>query len=502
VPDATIYTTSAGSNGVRGGEAAKQVQSLLEEELSARGDIAEPDAALASTAAWALRTAYAREEITSSGVATAAQRSGFVGLMLGSASGSVAGDLSRTALHDLLNQVPKNTPINRYGIAGGRGQDAVVVIGVVEASLADFPRSVPPGGTLRLKGGISERFQHASVFATNPEGKIDELPMSGRDIDATLTFPSSGVYKLELLGYGATGPVVLVNVPIQVGVEEKHEAASKNAAAPIATPEEAEAALLSLLNAERKRQGLTSLASDAELRGIALAHSEDMTAHHFFGHVSPTTGTPEDRVRAAGLRVSKFGECVALDFTPDAAFRGLMDSPAHRAAMLDPSFTHVGIGVSFVFTNGQRRLNATLLFGRRPAPEDARMSSDDVLEALQTARKQQSLPALRVDPVLSAAATAGSRALEDGSAKDSAAVLAAVGREMQRQVNRTHMNRSACQYYAEILDRQQLTEIAVLKRADIVAIGIGTAPLQDANGPKLGLVLMADSGPGKAVNCN
>jgi uncharacterized protein YkwD len=325
--------------------------------------------------------------------------------------------------------------------------------------------------------------------------------MAARAIDAAVDFPAAGVYKLEVMGYGATGPVVLVNVPIHVGVSASAESSTRSEADPDLTTEDAEATLLQLLNEERKKRGLPPVAADAELRGVALAHSLDMAEHGFFGHVSPSTGTPENRVTAAHLRVSKVGECVALEITPAGAHRGLMDSPAHRAAMLEASFTHVGIGVAFVESGrSQRRLAATLLLGRRPPPEDARLSTAQTLEAIQGFRKAQNLPALNVDPVLAAAAAAGARALASGQYPSQA--LAAAGREMQAQVNRTRVNRSSCQLYLEVLDKFQLAEVPLLKRADILAVGIGTAPLAGADGPKLGVVLMADGGPGKTVTCN
>jgi uncharacterized protein YkwD len=499
--DAEAYTTSRGSNGVRGGESAKEAETLLHGELALRGDSAEPDSALAATAAWALRAAYAREELSSNATTDAAHRFGFAGMTLGWIAGTLGQEKTRLSLKDLVTQVPSNTRINRYGIMAGHGRDVVIVLGVVEASLDDFPRSLAPGGSFRLSGDVSDRFERASVFSTNPAGKVREIPMAARAIDAAVEFPAAGIYKLEVMGYGASGPVVLVNVPIHVGVAASTESSSRSEADPDLTSEQAEATLLALLNEERKRRGLPAVAADPELRTVALAHSVDMAEHGFFGHVSPTTGTPENRVTQAHVRVSKVGECVALEITPAGAHRGLMDSPAHRAAMLEPSFTHVGIGVAFVESGrSQRRLAATLLLGRRPPPEDARLTTAETLEAIQAFRKAQKLPALTVDPVLAAAAGAGGRALASGQYPSQA--LAAAGREMQAQVNRTRVNRSSCQLYLEVLDRFQLAEIPLLKRADIVAIGVGTAPLEDASGAKLGVVLMADGGPRTTVTCN
>jgi uncharacterized protein YkwD len=499
-PDADAYTTETSSGGVRGGKAADDAEALLLEKLAARGDAADSDGALANAASAVLRAAYAQEQVTREAAVDVAQRFGFAGMFWGFAVVGV--DRLNAELTSLLAQIPKNMQINRYGITA-TGQHVAVMIGVVEAELDDFPRSAAPGGSLRLKGSVSERYERASVFATSPDGNVREFPMKDRDVDTAIEFSKAGLYKLEVMGYGATGPNVLVNVPIQVGAPVARADTAGESVDPNLTAEAAEAGLLTLLNQERKQRGLAAVAPDAELRSVALAHSTDMTEHHFVGHVSPTTGTPEDRMKKAKLRLSKMGECVALEVTPAGAHRGLMDSPAHRAAMIDASFTHVGIGVSFdERPHGPRKLVATLLFGRRPAPDDARMDAAAVTDALQELRKARKLPAVRIDHVLWQAAAAGGKSLASGAAKTPEQALSAAGRELQNQVNRTRQSRVSCQTYFELIDRAQLAEVPILMRPDVVNVGIGTAPLEDAAGPKLGVVVMAAGAGPQAIECN
>lgn len=314
---AESYSTAAGSDGVRGGAVASDAQRLLEERLRARGDAAEPDSALAATAAWALQSAYARRSVSDTKlVTTTAQRFGFAGPVLGLVAGPLAEEQVRLSVNELVAQVPSNTRINRYGIVAGRGSDVALVIGAVEATLDDFSRSLSPGSKLHLFGEVSDRYQRASVFSTSPDGKVQEIPMKSRAIDASLEFASVGQYKLEIMGYGAAGPVVLVNVPIGVGVAESENESASVADADASTvdltltEEAAQAALLSLLNDERRSRGLGAVEDDRELAEIALAHSTDMVQADFFGHVSPNTGSPDDRVRKAHVRVSKAGECI------------------------------------------------------------------------------------------------------------------------------------------------------------------------------------------------
>src|SRR5258707_11948706 len=126
---ATSYSTRAGSNGVRGGSVASDAENRLREYLQARGDKAEPDTALAATAAWALRSAYSKEPVSDATIATqGAQRFGFTGIIHGVMIGPLEEERARVFLKELVAQVPKNSPINRYGIMGGTGSNVAVVI--------------------------------------------------------------------------------------------------------------------------------------------------------------------------------------------------------------------------------------------------------------------------------------------------------------------------------------------------------------------------------------
>jgi uncharacterized protein YkwD len=163
--------------------------------------------------------------------------------------------------------------------------------------------------------------------------------------------------------------VVVANFPLYVDAEEPEVAppapmGHSDSGAQV-TPALAEQLLLELLNDARAQAHVAPLEPDVELAAIARRHSEDMADHLFFGHVSPTSGGPEDRMRRGNVRASRLGENVARAGTPEDAYATLMDSPAHRANMLDPSFTHVGIGAAVrEQPGGETQLHVTLLFAR------------------------------------------------------------------------------------------------------------------------------------------
>jgi uncharacterized protein YkwD len=109
--------------------------------------------------------------------------------------------------------------------------------------------------------------------------------------------------------------------------------------------------MLDLVNGERAKAGLAPLLADDRLREVARAHSLEMFQMDYFSHTSPTSGSPFDRMHAAGISFLVAGENLAYAPNVQVAHDGLMNSPGHRANILRPEFGRVGIGV--IRTQGQ-----------------------------------------------------------------------------------------------------------------------------------------------------
>ncbi|MDO8513697.1 MAG: CvpA family protein [bacterium] len=107
----------------------------------------------------------------------------------------------------------------------------------------------------------------------------------------------------------------------------------------------AEAKMLELVNNGRTTRGLSILISDDQLQNLARTHARDMFQRGYFAHISPDGETPFDRMAEAGIGYQVAGENLALAPTVLLAHNGLMNSPGHRANILESSFGHVGIGV-------------------------------------------------------------------------------------------------------------------------------------------------------------
>ncbi|HUD10902.1 MAG TPA: CvpA family protein [Candidatus Saccharimonadia bacterium] len=106
-----------------------------------------------------------------------------------------------------------------------------------------------------------------------------------------------------------------------------------------------EAAMLIELNHERTSRGIAPLALNIKARAVARAHSVDMFAKGYFSHINNAGQNPFDRMKAGGVQFGAAGENLALAPTLQLAETGLMNSPPHRANILDPVYRSVGIGI-------------------------------------------------------------------------------------------------------------------------------------------------------------
>ena len=144
----------------------------------------------------------------------------------------------------------------------------------------------------------------------------------------------------QLVGEGDGAPLLVT----RLGADDRQPLDLPADLALEADPE-AERQLVALANEERAARGLAPLELDPRLVPVARAHSTEMFRLRYFSHVSPETGSPFDRLSAAGIGYTRAGENLAYARSVATAHRGLMDSPGHRENILRPEFTRIGVGV-------------------------------------------------------------------------------------------------------------------------------------------------------------
>jgi hypothetical protein len=109
--------------------------------------------------------------------------------------------------------------------------------------------------------------------------------------------------------------------------------------------------VLCLVNGERRDAGLEPLVANEQLHAAARPYSAEMVGGRFFDHVSPSGSTLGSRVGDTGYTpVDELGENITfgtgVNGTPRGAVQQWIDSPDHRANMLNPRFRDAGIGMA------------------------------------------------------------------------------------------------------------------------------------------------------------
>ena len=113
--------------------------------------------------------------------------------------------------------------------------------------------------------------------------------------------------------------------------------------------------------------GLPALLENATLNDIAQVRLDDMFAKQYFAHVSPSTSSSAETVAAAvGYDYIALGENLALgDFAGDqGVVTAWMNSPGHRANILNTHYTEIGVAVGEGSFQGNESWIAVQIFGR------------------------------------------------------------------------------------------------------------------------------------------
>ena len=105
--------------------------------------------------------------------------------------------------------------------------------------------------------------------------------------------------------------------------------------------------VVTLTNAERAKAGCGPLEVNATLTAVAQAHSQDMATNNYFDHNSQDGRTPFDRMTAAGYRYSTAAENIAAgQRTPQDVMTAWMNSPGHRANIMNCDAKAIGVGMA------------------------------------------------------------------------------------------------------------------------------------------------------------
>ena len=159
-----------------------------------------------------------------------------------------------------------------------------------------------------------------------------------------------------------------------------------------------ETATVCLLNVERSARGLAPVTYDATLSSVAQGHAQDMLDRHYFAHVSPDGGTLTDRLRAGRWIPENSawtaGENIAWGQsylgTPREIMKAWMNSPGHKANILEPDFVEIGIATLPGAPNGAGDAGTYVTnFGWRESGADATDSDAPAASVARTVTKKK-----------------------------------------------------------------------------------------------------------------
>jgi uncharacterized protein YkwD len=167
-------------------------------------------------------------------------------------------------------------------------------------------------------------------------------------------------------------------------------------------PSDLEAILFRALNQERKNAGLFKVTWSNKLAAVARTYSREMAKTGIVAHISKISGTPSDRLADAHIQLPGVSENLAKAATAKEAHLGLMNSPGHRANILDIMAAEVGVGVALTADDGPEgpAVIVTQIFSLKSKPIDDIATGDELIAIVNGLRKDQGLGPLRKHPWL------------------------------------------------------------------------------------------------------
>lgn len=193
--------------------------------------------------------------------------------------------------------------------------------------------TVPSGSSMKILGRYDGYY-----VAVLPSNRIGLVPIEGSK-------PAGSGQSGKTGTNGTAGPT-LTPAPTQSGAGSASGAGSTTGGGAATGTASGEAVtMIGLVNQARSQSGLKALTQDSQLTSIAGLKSADMVKNNYFSHNSPTYGSPFDMMKKYGISYLYAGENLAMNQNVQSAENALMNSPDHKANILNPSFTGIGVGV-------------------------------------------------------------------------------------------------------------------------------------------------------------
>lgn len=128
--------------------------------------------------------------------------------------------------------------------------------------------------------------------------------------------------------------------------------------------------IVKLTNNERGTESITALRRSSTLDAAAQLKADDMVTHGYFAHYSPDGLSPWHWFDAVSYTYVHAGENLAVHFTDsDEVVAAWMQSPGHRANIMNGEYTEIGIGTAKGTYKGVPTVFVVQLFGTPGIPK-------------------------------------------------------------------------------------------------------------------------------------
>ncbi|WP_144118640.1 sigma-70 family RNA polymerase sigma factor [Catellatospora sichuanensis] len=216
---------------------------------------------------------------------------------------------------------------------------------------------------LRLPGKLALG-SAATVLAATGVWALVPVVGEGPDVDragAAAAAAAAGIAPGSSASPSASGSASPSAAPVSPSVSPS-AVASVRPSPTKAAPATLEAQMLALVNQARKSAGCGALRAEPKLDKASRLHSADMAKRNYFSHTTPDGVSPWDRAKAAGYTQPSAENIAAGNATAKATMNQWMNSPGHKANILNCSYKAMGVGRA---TGGSYRYYWTQMFGFR-----------------------------------------------------------------------------------------------------------------------------------------
>lgn len=206
-------------------------------------------------------------------------------------------------------------------------KNKIIVIGLV------LILGLSSTSALAVERGNYRNFNFYDLFMNMTSYNYEDNYTNTQTIDRTKTTENTPAFRRS------ESNTYVENSPLSQTIE------APSSEAPRQSVSQYEERVAELVNIERQKNGLGPLTLDSAISNVARIKSKDMSDNNYFAHQSPTYGSAADMLRQHGIRYSAWGENIAAgQNTPESVVRAWMNSEGHKANILSPHFSKIGVG--------------------------------------------------------------------------------------------------------------------------------------------------------------